>query len=305
MLTVSLVASLSATAYWWQWRAWAVEQAEQQQAQSAWLLVGALDWARLILREDARASAIDHLAEPWALPLREARLSSFIAAGHNAPDAWLTEAFLSGEIADEQAKLNMRNLLAGEGTGATLSRDDATSARRLFDQLGLPSAELDRLLERLPQVSGEGPLRPDLPAPLPPTRFMDLVGLGLSEATVRALEPYATWLPERTALNLNTASALAIHATTGLHLSQALRWVEQRQQRPFASAAEVLERMGMAPGSLATDRLTVVSRYFRVSGQLRLDTLRVEETSLVVRDGLNVRVLWRVRGLRTAGQPLS
>lgn len=60
--------------------------AERARVQSAWILIGALDWSRLILYEDLRSGSNsyldsnDHLAEPWAVPLEEARLSSFLAA---------------------------------------------------------------------------------------------------------------------------------------------------------------------------------------------------------------------------------
>ena len=53
MLTVTLVATFAAAAMWQQWRASEVEAAERARVQSGWVLVGALDWARLILREDA------------------------------------------------------------------------------------------------------------------------------------------------------------------------------------------------------------------------------------------------------------
>ena len=115
MLTVTLVATLAAAALWQQWRAVEVESAERARVQSAWVLVGALDWARLILREDGRAGGPDHLAEPWAVPLEEARLSSFLAAEKNiASDALegLPDAFLSGRIVDAQSRLNVLNLVA-------------------------------------------------------------------------------------------------------------------------------------------------------------------------------------------------
>ena len=64
MLTVALVASMAAAALWQQWRGVEVEMAERTRTQSLWVLTGALDWARLILREDARAGGADHLGEP-------------------------------------------------------------------------------------------------------------------------------------------------------------------------------------------------------------------------------------------------
>ena len=52
MLTVTLVATFAATALWQQWRSVEVEAAERTRIQSAWILIGALDWSRLILSED-------------------------------------------------------------------------------------------------------------------------------------------------------------------------------------------------------------------------------------------------------------
>ena len=83
MLTVALVATLAAAGVWLQWRSIEVEAAERQRGQAHWLLLGALDWSRIILREDARAggeNGQDHLAEPWAVPLQEARLSTFVSS---------------------------------------------------------------------------------------------------------------------------------------------------------------------------------------------------------------------------------
>ena len=77
-LTVTLVATFAAAAMWQQWRGVEVEQAERDRVQSAWILTGALDWARLILKEDAKGGGPDYLSEPWAVPLEEARLSTFL-----------------------------------------------------------------------------------------------------------------------------------------------------------------------------------------------------------------------------------
>ena len=124
MLTVALVATLAAAGLWLQWRSIEVEAAERQRAQAHWLLLGALDWARIILREDARAggeNGQDHLAEPWAVPLQEARLSTFVssnAEGVSRDDERLAEeVFLSGQISDLQGRLNVLNLVESDGQG--------------------------------------------------------------------------------------------------------------------------------------------------------------------------------------------
>lgn len=53
MVLLSVVATLAAGMVWQQWRAVQVETAERSRHQSGWMLLGALDWARLILREDS------------------------------------------------------------------------------------------------------------------------------------------------------------------------------------------------------------------------------------------------------------
>ena len=295
MLTVALVASVSAAAYWQQWRNLQLEQTARQRAQSLWLLTGALDWARLILREDARASRVDHLAEPWALPLQETRLSSFLSTGQADPT--LEDAFdarLSGRIIDEQGKLNLRNLIESSGDQFQLAPVERQSVERLFAALGLPSAELRLLLQGLlaayaPSTSSAGLLRPQ--------RYEQLAWLGLSKATLDRLSPYASWLPEPTPLNLNTASALALHASLpGLDLAQAQALVAQRERRHFSAITDLGELMPEVGAQLKPERHAVTSRYFRVLGLLRLDEVTLEQHALVVRDGIKVKVVWRMHG---------
>ena len=146
VLTVAMVATLAAAGLWQQWRSIEVESAERARAQAAWVLTGALDWARLILREDARSGGADYLAEPWAIPLQEARLSTFLAADKsNTADTEAENVFLSGQVIDQQSLLNVNNM-AGPGT---ISQTGLAAFQRLFELLGLPQAELVRLAENL------------------------------------------------------------------------------------------------------------------------------------------------------------
>lgn len=299
MLIVALVASLSAAAFWQQWRAWAVEAAEQQRSQTAWVLTGALDWGRLILRQDARASSIDHLAEPWAVPLQESQLSTFLAGNAdnatsiNEPGDVALQAFLSGEIHDLQGRLNLRNLVA---SGNTLSEPDWRAWQRLYRTLGLPESELSAVAQRL-RLALEPAQDAASTAPLLPQGWAQVGWLGLSAHSARTLAPYATWLPERTPLNLNTASALALHATIpGLDLAQAQQLVTQRQRSHFASVTDAASQVqGLGANAINPQQHSTSSRYFEILGQLRLDDSVTAESSTVVRNGTEVRVLWRQR----------
>ncbi len=297
MLTVALVASISATAYWQQWRSQQLEQTARDRAQSLWLLSGALDWSRLILREDARASSVDHLAEPWAIPLQETRLSSFLTGAESSQiDDGALDARLSGSISDEQGKLNFRNLIEASSERTQLAAVERQSFLRLFAALSLPSSELQQLMQGLLAAYDSDPASAEQRL-LRPQRFEQLAWFGLSRKTLERLAPHATWLPEPTPLNLNTASALALHASlAGLDLGQAQSLLAQRERRHFAAINELGEQLPAIAAELKPQRHAVSSRYFRVRGLLQIDGATLEQDALVLRSGIQVRVLWRAHG---------
>ena len=301
MLTVALVASLASGALWQQWRSVEVEAAERARVQSLWLLTGALDWARLILREDARSGGADYLSEPWAVPLEEARLSTFLAADKKSdPDdeASASQTFLSGLITDLQSRLNVTNLVESDGK---VSEPSLKAFAKLFELLGLPPGELQVLVENLRLALDTSPENAaSQQAPLLPQRIEHLVWLGLSPPSLAVLRPYITLLPVRTPVNLNTASATVLSACIpSLEMGQAQRLVNTRQANHFKTLAEVTAQLGQTAVPLNESQHSVNSRFFEVQGRLRLDQAVVEEHSVVQRDGLEVKTLWRDRGAST------
>ena len=320
MLTVALVATIASAALWQQWRSAEVEAAERRRLQASWILVGALDWARLILREDGRSNqnsgASDHLGEPWATPLEEARLSSFLAADKNNSAEELMPAFLSGEMIDMQSRLNFRNLVKftgpnpnanlnpGTNPGAAtqtkpeISTPDLITFTRLFALLNLPPAELTAAAANLVRTIEQATNDPQpSDSPLVPQRYAQLRWLGLSERTLAVLQPHVTVLPERTALNINTASAEALSASVeGLDLALAQQVVGSRTTTPFADLATAITRIpGATDKSLTRQTHDVRSRFFEIRARLRLDDTMIEERSLIQRSGLSTQVRWRER----------
>jgi general secretion pathway protein K len=309
MLTVALVATMAAAALWQQWRSVEVETAERARVQALWVLTGALDWSRLILREDGRSGGADHLGEPWAVPLEEARLSTFLAADKNNTADTMPQAFLSGRISDLQARMNVLNLVelgnkastvppadpnVVTGTSVTVSEPALEAFSRLFDRLGLPPGELTALAENLRFALDSGA---ESLAPLLPQRVEQLVWLGLSPRSLARLSPYITMLPQRTPVNLNTASAMVLSASIPkLDLAQAQRMVSTRLVTPFRSLADAAKLIGEDAGPLNATQHSVNSRFFEVRGRLRQEQGVVEERSVVQRDGLAVKTLWRDRG---------
>ncbi len=301
LLTVTLVASLSAAALWQQWRSVQIETAERARVQALWVLNGALDWARLILREDVREGSVDHLGEPWAVPLEEARLSTFLAADKNnnaSSDMDLEQVFLSGSITDLHSRMNVLNLIED----GKVSMPWLKAFTKLYTQLGLEVSELDTITDNLrlaqaPQV-GKGAPSGTVSTPLLPQRVGQLRWLGFSERSLKALTPFITILPVRTTVNLNTASAMVLYAAIpSLDMAQAQSMVDQRQSAYFRSLGDAGRSISTIAAELNNEQHGVSARFFEVKGRLRTGETVIEERSLVQREGLNsITVLRRERG---------
>lgn len=296
MLIVTLVASFAAAAAWQQWRAVEIEAAERQRVQTGWLLVGALDWTRIILREDCRPCGADHLAEPWAVPLQESRISSFLTADKNNTALTASEddieLFLSGQIVDMQSRLNVLNLV----NGGKISATDISSFSKLFAMLNLDQAELFSLSDNLLNATlATTPTNSNQPLPLLPQRVAQLTWLGLSSSTLERLKPFITVLPVRTPVNINTAPAEVLYASVpSLDLSGARLLESRRAQNHFRSIAEAEQLVPAIAGQMGTDH-SISTRFFEIRGRVRLGETVVQERSLVQRDGLTVKTLWRER----------
>ncbi|HET9643379.1 MAG TPA: type II secretion system minor pseudopilin GspK [Burkholderiaceae bacterium] len=280
MVILTLIATLASAMVWQQWRAIQVEAAERGRQQAGWILVGALDWARLILREDNPKS--DNLGEPWAVPLAEARLSTFLAAdkNNNVDDGSAPEAFLSGVIEDAQAKYNLRNLVDGE---FQLVPKEVAVLQRLCEIAGAPPQLATQLAEALTlswRGTGNG-------AAVTPRTVEELVWLGLDPDALKRLTPWVTLLPEPTTLNLNTAPREVIAAVfEGGDMSTAERLVQARQRKPFEQVQDI---QPLLPSNvkLEDQRIGVNTSYFEVRGQVRLGDRVLQERSLVQRKDRN------------------
>jgi len=288
MIIVTLVVTLAASMVWQQWRAVQVEAAERARAQSAWILSGALDWARLILREDARNDRPTWLGEPMFTQLEEARLSTFLAADKdNTDDA--PEAFLSGKITDAQARYNLRNLVKG----STVQPEEIITLKQLCVTAGVDPEVANTIGTALNAAQVLATANTSIDAPLMPQSVAQLTWFGVDAATVQRLAPYVVLLPEPTPVNVNTASREVLSAAIkGLDLASAERLVQKRQRAAFKSLTEI-EALVPAAGKIDDTKIGMKSNYFEVRGRLRLDDRVLDRVSLVKRVGIEILVLQR------------
>jgi general secretion pathway protein K len=289
MLIMTLVTTLAAGMVWQQYRAIQVEAAERARAQAAWILSGALDWARLILREDGQA--VDHLGEPWAVPLAEARLSTFLAADRDNTAALAEneslDAFLSGAITDAQARWNLRRLVGPDGKPVDA---EVATLQKLCDAAGATGDCARRIAEAVlpawapPAAAGEGKA-----GTIEPKRLSQLAWLGIDSDTLQRLEPFVDLLPDpQTKVNVNTAPAEVIAAAVdGMSLGNAQRWVQERQRSPLRDLSSPAAATFFPPQQPQSRPLAEVagvnSNWFIVQGRLRLEERVLEERSLIQR----------------------
>lgn len=298
MLILTLVATAAAAMVLHQQRAIEVEAAERARTQAAWLLTGAQDWARLLLRADAERAFPPNAG--WARTLEESRLSQFLAADTQVGDEGGLDVFLSGEIDDAQGRYNLRRLVGDDGRPVAT---EIAALRRLCEAAGADAALADRLGSGLAQAWGSR----SESAPLAPTRPEQLAWLGIAAPTLALIAPHVTILPTRTALNANTAQAPALLAAIdGLTLPDAQRIVQTLQREPAASTA-ALQALLPPPLALDADRVGVQSRHFEVLGRLRWAQRVLEERWLFERrgsgGGVQVVLLRSTRQSRGAATP--
>jgi general secretion pathway protein K len=303
MLIVTLVATLSAGMVWQQWKGIEVETAERARAQATWLIEGATDWARLILRtdgQDREHQNVDTLNEPWNTPLKDVKLSDFLAADKNNTEDSGLEAFLSGQITDAQSRYNLRNLVNDDDVAAG---KELATLHRLCEALGLPPETANRIADGMKgadlaqdQIDDEESVSPG--APLPPQRVQQLTWFGLDNDAVRRLAPYVTILPAATPVNLLTAPPEVLSAVLdGLDRGSAERFAQKRLALDVRAVADLRPLLPEKVHAQLdeTSRVGIKSDHFEIIGELRYEDFLLREQTLVMRRGLDVIVLRRER----------
>lgn len=277
MIIVTLVATLAAAMVWQQWRAVQVESAERARTQAAWVLSGALDFARLILREDFRSGKATGLTEPWATPLAEARLSTFLSTDAQDTDDG-PEAFLSGSISDAQARFNLLNLTIADATArAPWVKTFLALCQNVGVDTGVAQRIASSLLDAVTSPTGGSPLLP--------RNLSQLAWLGVDAGTIEALRPYVVILDgPGVPVNVNTAPKELLAAVMDINPSAAQVIVAAAQRTPYPDPSAAFPPNASAQLRTA---LTAKSSYFEVRGRLRLADRILDQRTLLKRNTQN------------------
>lgn len=323
-LAITIVASL-----FWQQQV-QVRSIENQrfQLQKKWVLRGALDWARLILREDLRTShEVDHLGEPWAVTLGETHLDQYVENGKSDTDN--SEASLSGQITDAQSRFNLSNLsVAGapnpkeiamfsrllsnlrmDGSLAKKTASMIASTQSKSDVVGVvvgssgekptPGVVVgsDASSASTPAVSGDTAKSTSLEAN-PEVQFLrfsqidDLLAVsGFTPEMVLRLKDFIVVLPVKAKINLNTASKEVIAARLNISPTDAALIVAGRDRAYFRNLVDFENRFPEKIG-VNKDEVSFSTGYFLVNGKVKLSRSALEVNALLERTVEATKVLW-------------
>ena len=286
LLIVALATSLAA--YMAQQQSLWQRQVESQfdRAQARRIGTAGIDWARAILADDARSSAIDHEKETWMLRL---------------PAVPVENGEVIGMIEDQQGLFNLNNLVRNGTTNAA----DVAQFQRLLNLLGLPEEMAINLADwmdiKLDEQQGIAEddyylalAQPYRAANRELVELGELVRVkGYDSNTVTRLQPYVSTLPTlnaSTPINVNFASAEVLAAVISIPLSEARGLVEQRRGNPFTSVEDFEKRGGI---KVTTGNITVSSQFFRVTGHARLGQAQVTTHALLQRSSGWPSVIWQ------------
>ncbi|WP_338769609.1 type II secretion system minor pseudopilin GspK [Massilia sp. METH4] len=281
-LAVTIVASL-----FWQQQV-QVRSVENQRLhlQTRWILRGALDWARLILRQDGLDNpSVTRADGVWATPLAETRLDQYVERERVEGEDY--DATLQGQIVDAQSRYNLSNLADRAGA---IDQKETRAFQQLLTLLQLDGNLAQAAAQQVAKAA-QAKAQQGSSAPMPVQRLEDLLVAGFPQAAVERLREYVVVLPRGQGVNLNTAPAEVIAALfEGMPLSEAQSAVTRRKGAPIMNAADIA-------GSHAVLGLAAArSDYFLVLSQVRLDRAALESWALIKResqqDGYRTSLVW-------------
>jgi general secretion pathway protein K len=233
----------------------------------------AIDMTRLTLRDDARNNQVDHLLEPWTIPI---------------PPIAVEEGHIAGRLNELQGHFNLTNLLPPNG--AAIKPEDA-ALQRLALSLGVPNQDIIKLLQAFQDLRK---IEPDSTPDLSELLRRAVLPAGSSETLSKRL----VLLPEVTPINVNFADAESLQASiAGLSASDASAVIARRTGQPFMNLDAFKEALPeKLRANLGSNTVAVQSSYFRVEIDAWFNEVHLGYEAMLKRDGTNLPlVLWTRR----------
>ena len=242
--------------------------------------LGAESWVQGILRQDLEDSSTDHLGEIWATDIPALPLVSDTIQGE-----------LFGTVEDLQGRFNVNNLIDENGV---VDVESLEQFRRLLAALGLDprfagiAADwLDADRDASFPDGAEDPIYTGLVPPYRTanqslTNATELAALeGMDKASFDTLLPHIVALPGRTAVNVNTATAVVLQSLgENVTAADVERLLAEREDGGFPDIASAFSPL-VTPQVL--NQLEETTDYFQLKVVVRIATVRITYFSIFQR----------------------
>ena len=288
LLLTTLAVTIVASLFWAQQVQVRSMENQRLHLQTKWILRGALDWARLVLRQDGLDTrTYTSLTAVWNTPLAETRLDQYIERERVQGENF--DATLSGRIIDATSRYNLTNL----ANGPRVNLSHVVIYKRLLTNLQLDPALADKTAkavaasaEPLPRQEGSTePVVARTSSPIALTRLEDLLSIpGYTPQIVEKMREFVTVLPaDALTVNVNTAPAEVISALIeNFSVAQANALVARRKQAYYRFKSDFEQQLYGAT-RIDDGAWDVKSEYFLVLSRVRLDRAALDAEALVRR----------------------
>ena len=260
-------------------------------AEQAWAYVlGAENWAMVILRRDRDDSEIDTLDEDWST---------------QPPVSFVEGGSIIGRLIDLQGRFNVNNVVSN----GEVSAESVDYYKRLLLLLDLDEGLAEALVDwidvdidvRFPDgAEDESYLLLDTPyrganRPLADISELRLIK-GYTGEVIAKLRPYVVALPETTAININTADAVVLAALAAdLGLSDGEALVEARGEDGYQTVDNFKQQPALNAKQIDDASLSVKTRWFLMVSQSDIGQGRARLASLIQRNDDALRIVRRQR----------
>ncbi len=253
--------------------------------------LGIEEWVKQVLvRDDLKKDSLD---EDWALTL---------------PPIMVEGGHVSGKLEDMQGRFNINNLFDKD----VVSERDLAIFRRLLTNLGLDTALAEPVLDWLDKdvdarfengfgaeddeyMGYEVPYRTPNGQMSSPSEL--LLIKGFDSRIFQTLQPYITTLPTRTAINVNTASAVLISALNeNITLADAESIIALREENSFDDVNTFIQQDVLNAQNVPEAGLDIKTNYFLLDAFARYgERGRGKLYSVLYRQGGRVDVVIRAQ----------
>ncbi|WP_188703069.1 type II secretion system minor pseudopilin GspK [Silvimonas iriomotensis] len=293
LTAVGLAALVAALAAWIAWRQglW-FRQLENQmdQAEAMGVVRASINLARLTLKDDYRLNQIDHMLEPWNIPI---------------PSIPVENGRAGGRVTEQNGLFNLNNLVSDTGQANDV---EITACKKLFTSLSISPDLVNALVDwedadsdtRNPGGAEDNEyLQATPPYRAANQRLADFGSLnrvrGFTPDVINLLRPFVTVLPAQTAVNVNFASAEVLAAIVpGLSVTQAQAVVAKRAGSYYANTTDFINALpDSAKTTVVAADIAVQSTYFVNEVDVHFGRVSLRYAALLERKSTDIpRIVW-------------